>query len=84
MISVETRPVRMAALQWHKPGDGAELGVRMYRVGDQERYGLHTMAGMQPVTAGDWIVLANGAARVYSPGEFNHKFKIIEEDLRKA
>jgi hypothetical protein len=80
VITIETRPVRLAALQWHQPGDAAELGVRPYRFASEVRYGLHSMNVMQRVTAGDWIVLgANGTAQVYSLGEFNHKFKIIEE-----
>jgi hypothetical protein len=83
VITVEIRPVRLSAMQWHQPGDAAELGVEAYRFAGEVRYGLHTMNGMQRVTAGDWIVLlANGTAKVYSPGEFNLQFKIIEEGQR--
>lgn len=80
MIAVETRPVRMSAVQWHQPGDAAELGVQAYRHGSEIRYGLPTMSGMQRVTQGVWIVVATGHAQVYSPGEFNNKFKIVEEE----
>lgn len=80
MITVETRPQRLQAMQWHQPGDAAELGVQAYRFAGELRYGLHTMTGMQRVTPGDWIVLhGDMTANVYSPGEFNQKFKIIEE-----
>lgn len=83
MITVETIPVRMSAVQWHEPGDAAELGVHAYRIGTDVRYGLHAMHGLQRVTRGDWIVLdGQGHAHVYSPGEFNNKFKIIEEEQR--
>ena len=80
MITVETRPVRMSAVQWHQPGDAEELGVQSYRHGAGIRYGLPTMAGLLRVTSGVWIVLEGiGRAQVYSPVEFNHKFKIIEQ-----
>lgn len=79
MITVETKPMRLSALQWHKPGDCVELGVVAYKVGRETRYGLHCMEGFMRITAGDWIVLADGKTHVYSPGEFNNKFKIIEE-----
>jgi hypothetical protein len=80
VIEVETRPVRMRALQWNGEGDGAEVGVVRYFLGKQPRFGLQTMTGMQRVQPGDWIVLGtSGDPQVYAPGEFHHKFKIIEE-----
>lgn len=81
MITVETRPERMTAVQWHKPGDALEVGEQSYRLGTEERYGIPTMQGMQRLHAGDWVVAAGSAVRVYSNGEFHHKFKIIEEAI---
>lgn len=77
MITVETLPVRLSALQWHKPGDCGEFVVP-YKLGKDVRYGVHGLRGLQPVTAGDWIVIGNGSARVYSPGEFRLRFRIVE------
>lgn len=80
MITVETLPVRMSALQWHKPGDGQELGVVSYRYGDHDRYGLHALGGMQRVNPGDWIVLTpQGKTQVLTNTAFHQQFKIIEE-----
>jgi hypothetical protein len=80
VIAVETKPERMSALQWHQPGDAADLGEQSYRFAGDLRYGLHSMTGMQRLTPGDWIVFAAvGWPQVYSSGEFHNKFKIIEE-----
>jgi hypothetical protein len=82
VITVESKPERMKALQWNQPGDGTDLGVHSYNLGAETRYGLDTMSGLQRVKPGDWIVLLGSGlrdARVYSPSEFHHKFKIIEE-----
>lgn len=80
MITVETLPQRFKAVQWHQPGEAVELGVQPYRFGAEVRYGLHSNAGLQRVTPGDWIVVGPcGWPRVYAPGEFHNKFKIIEE-----
>lgn len=79
MIAVETLPVRMVAVQWHEPGDCADL-VKPYQHGQETRYGVHEAHGMQRVTPGCWIVLSNGAARVYGREEFAHRFRIVEEE----
>jgi hypothetical protein len=82
VIAVETRPVRLGAMQWHQPGD-CEGVVVSDRYAGQVRYGVHSMDhGFQPVKAGSWIVLSEKSlhsAVVYSEAEFHHKFKIIEE-----
>jgi len=82
VITVETRPERMTALQWHQPGDARELGEQSYRLADEVRYGLPTHEGMLRLRPGCWIVLEHGKPRVYSNGEFHHKFKVIEEEDR--
>lgn len=70
----------MRAVQWHQPGDAADLGEQSYRFAGELRYGLHSNTGMQRLTPGDWIVVgAFGWPQVFSPGEFHNKFKIIEE-----
>lgn len=80
MITVETIPQRFTAVQWHRPGDCVEL-VKPYRLGTEERWGVHSAArGFQRVQPGDWIVFDSSEARVYGPGEFHHKFRIIEEE----
>lgn len=80
MITVETLPVRLSALQWHAPGDCPEL-VKSYRLGTEVRWGVHsTQRGMQRVTPGCWIVIGNGTADVYSQGEFVLKFRIVGEE----
>lgn len=84
MIKIETRPVRLSAMQWHQPGD-CEGVVVSHRFAGQVRFGVHSMdAGFQPVKPGDWIVLGEKGTQsphVYGQAEFHHKFKIIEEGL---
>ena len=85
MISVESRPVRMSAEQWNQPGDCMELGVKSYRLGTEVRYGIHSLEnGFQRVRPGDWIVVGNGKAQVFGATEFNHKFKIVEQEAGDA
>lgn len=83
MITVQTRPVRLGAMQWHKPGDATEFGVTPYRRGSETRYGVHSASrGMQPLKPGDWIVLGMDGglgAQVFGPEEFNARFLIVEE-----
>lgn len=80
MITVETLPVRMSAVQWHAPGDHPEV-VKSYRLGTEVRWGVHSaQRGMQRVTPGSWIVIGNGTADVYSQGEFALKFRIVQEE----
>ncbi|MBI2770033.1 MAG: hypothetical protein HYX47_10445 [Burkholderiales bacterium] len=81
MITVETKPVRMLALQWNKPGDGSELAgvIESYRLGNQQRWGVVSLQGTQPLHPGDWIVISGSRAQVYSPGEFAQKFNVIDE-----
>ncbi len=82
MITVETRPVRLTAMQWHQPGD-CEGVVVADRFAGKIRFGVHSMDGFQAVHAGDWIVLGEKgqqSLRVYGAAEFHHKFKVIEEE----
>jgi hypothetical protein len=81
LITVETRPVRLTAMQWHQPGD-CEGVVVTDRFAGKVRFGVHSMDGFQVVQPGDWIVLGEKgqlSQRVYGNAEFHHKFKIIEE-----
>lgn len=84
MIAIETRPVRLTAMQWHQPGDCFGVVVSD-RFAGQVRYGVHSMdRGFQTVAPGDWIVLGEGGTQsphVYGQKEFHHKFKIVEEGL---
>lgn len=82
MITVETLPVRMQAVQWHQPGD-SDL-VKSYRLGSETRYGIHSPGGLQRVTPGDWIVMSNGATRVYGNEEFWRRFRAIEEGENRS
>lgn len=83
MITVETRPERLGAIQWHKPGDAEGLGEVPYKLGTEVRYGIHSAAGgLQRLAPGHWIVLGlNGSIgpRVFDPAEFNRRFVIVEE-----
>lgn len=85
MITVQTRPLRLGAIQWHKPGDATEFGETPYRRGSETRYGVHSASrGMQPLSPGYWIVLGvDGGlgAQVFGPEEFNQRFLIVEEAL---
>jgi hypothetical protein len=81
VITVETRPVRLTALQWHQPGD-CEGVVVTDRFAGKVRFGVHSMEGFRVVQPGDWIVLGEKSQlglRVYGNAEFHHKFKLIEE-----
>jgi len=80
VLTVETKPERMQAVQWHRPGDANDIGEQSYRLAAEERHGIPTMEGMKPLHPGDWIVLCNdGRKRVLSNGEFHHRFNVIEE-----
>ncbi len=83
MITIETRPVRYSAVQWHKPGDVPELVVFYPPNSKLGRWGVHSAAhGFQRVEPGDWIVIGEHgrqSPRVCGNDELHKAFRIVEE-----
>lgn len=86
VITVTTRPVRLHAAQWHKPGDCLELVgpkvIHSFRLKGFVEWGCHNMRdGLQMLKPGWWIVVGEDGStwpRTYSPEGFAAKFSIVE------
>ena len=82
MIAVETKPVRLQAVQWNGPQDAPELTAQYLCMG-LKRWGCHNMErGFQTLMEGHWIVVGEEGSRwprTYTNSAFHQKFKVIEE-----